>query len=83
MVYIFNTRDDFTEEELQEALPQGGKIMETLAKRIYNNGRMEEKERLLLNFYNKGFPIEQIAEGLEITKEKALQMIQEAKNRKK
>ena len=87
MVYIFNTREDFTEEELQEALPQGGKIMETLAKRIYNNGRTEgkeeEKERLLLNFYNKGFPIEQIAEGLEITKEKALQMIQEAKNRKK
>ena len=86
MVYIFNTREDFTEEELQEALPQGGKIMETLAKRIYNNGRTEgkeeEKERLLLNFYNKGFPIEQIAEGLEITKEKALQMIQEAKNRK-
>ena len=57
LVYIFNTREDMTQEELQEALPEGGKTMETLAKRIYNKGREEEKEKVLINFYNKGIPV--------------------------
>ena len=40
-------------------------------------------EKALINFYNKGIPIETIAEGLEITKEKALEMIEEAKKKRK
>ena len=61
--------------------------METLAKQLFHKG--EEKginqktEKALINFYNKGIPIETIAEGLEITKEKALEMIEEAKKKRK
>lgn len=95
LVYIINTRDDITQEELQESLPEGGKIMETLAKQLFNKG--EEKgiekgiekgldlktKKALINFYNKGLPIETIAEGLEITKEKALEIIKKEKENKK
>src|SRR6056297_945229 len=83
LVYIFNTREDITQEELQEALPEGGKTMETIAKRLYNKGREEEKVKALINFYNKGIPVETIAEGLEITKERALEIIEEAKKKRK
>ena len=103
LVYIFNTREDITQEELQETLPEGGKTMETLAKQLFHKGEKkgekkgEEKgekkgvikginlktEKALINFYNKGIPIETIAEGLEITKEKALEMIEEAKKKRK
>ena len=38
LVYIFNTREDITQEELQETLPEGGKTMETLAKQLFHKG---------------------------------------------
>lgn len=41
-----------------------------------------EKKRALINLYNKGVPIETIVEGLELSKERALQIIEEAKKNK-
>src|SRR6056297_865616 len=46
-------------------------------------GREEKTEKALINFYNKGIPVETIAEGLEITKERALEIIEEAKKKRK
>jgi len=65
--------------------------METLAKQLFHKGEKKgvikginlKTEKALINFYNKGIPIETIAEGLEITKEKALEMIEEAKKKRK
>src|SRR6056297_1200632 len=46
-------------------------------------GRKKKTEKALINFYNKGIPVETIAEGLEITKERALEIIEEAKKKRK
>ena len=42
-----------------------------------------EKKRALINLYNKGVPFETIVEGLELSKERALEMIEEAKKKEK
>jgi predicted transposase YdaD len=42
-----------------------------------------EKEKALFNLYSKGFPLEQIAESFELSKERALKMIASAKKKLK
>src|SRR6056297_319842 len=71
LVYIFNTREDITQEELQEALPEGGDTMATLAKQIFHKGEVKGKreaaikgkKEAAINFYKMGLTIDQIAQG--------------------
>src|SRR6056297_440141 len=77
LVYIFNTREDITQEELQEALPEGGDTMATLAKQIFHKGELKGeikgeikgKKEAAINFYKMGLTIDQIAQGTGLDKE--------------
>lgn len=60
MIYVFNSRADIDEEAITEVLPEGGEIMETLAKRLIEKGeaRAEAKgeAKLLMRLITKKFP---------------------------
>jgi len=70
LVYIFNTREDITEEELKEALPEGGETMATLAKQLFHKGEEKGREETAINLYKMGLTLDQIAKGTSLDKEK-------------
>ena len=74
---------DQLEKTVKKELPEWRSDYMSIADVLKKEGREEKTEKALINFYNKGIPIETIAEGLEITKETALDMIEEAKKKRK
>ena len=83
LVYLLNMDSEITKEELLKASLERSDSVQPLAQRLLNEGIEIEKEKALINFYKKGFPLEHIAEGLELSKEKAIQIIEKAKKEKK
>src|SRR6056297_3516741 len=65
LVYIFNTREDITQEELQE----GGDTMATLAKQIFHKGERKKAIETAINLYKMGLTIDQIAQATDLDKE--------------
>jgi len=56
MIYVFNSRADVDEEAITEVLPEGGEIMETLAKRLIEKGEARGEVTLLMRLITKKFP---------------------------
>ncbi|MEA1884479.1 MAG: hypothetical protein U9N62_08185 [Thermotogota bacterium] len=85
LVYIFNTREDITEEELKEALPEGGEPMATLAKQLFHKGEEKGivkgiekgKEETAINLYKMGLTLDQIAQGTRLDKETLREILKE------
>ena len=79
LAYITNIERNITEEELIQASLERGDVVQSLAQRLVNEGMEKGMEKALINLYKNGFSLEQIITGLEISKEKALEIIEKAK----
>jgi predicted transposase/invertase (TIGR01784 family) len=79
LVYLMNAEAEITKEDLINASLERSDSVQSLAQRLMNEGMEKGIEKALINLHKKGFPLEQIAEGLELSKERAMQIIENAK----
>ena len=77
--YLMSIEAEITKEDLIQASKERGDVVKSLAQRLRNEGREEGMEIALINLYKNGFTVDQIVAGLEISKEKALEIIEKAK----